>query len=453
MPHNALGEVDSTAYALLLQAVYTGRAADFDAIPLGGAVKFSNPRAAYAFELEGPDSHCLYLEPPPAFASAREASEMAEVYWQALARDVPFAAYTTHPLVSQAAADLSGFTNFAGPKSGAIVTAGTIFRGPTVGDLTGPYLSQFLWAPVAYGPMTIEQRYAVALSTDYMTSYASWLNIQQGRLMLPGRTGGVAAAPRYLSSGRDLATYVHTDFTYQAYLNACLTLTGMGAPLDAGNPYRHARTERGFATFGTPHLLDLVARAANAALKAAWFQKWLVHRRLRPEAFGGRVHNHKTGAAGYPIHQDLLTRSAVLDAVYRKYGSYLLPVSYPEGAPAHPAYPAGHAAVAGACVTVLKAFHDELYVLPRPVVASADGLTLQAYSGPTLTVGGELNKLAANICLGRDFAGVHWRSDATAGMLLGEAVAIGILTDQGATFNERFHGFSLTKFDRTTIRV
>src|SRR5262249_446464 len=32
------------------------------------------------------------------------------------------------------------------------------------------------------------------------------------------------------------------------------------------------------------------------------------------------------------------------------------------------------------------------------------------YTGAALTVGGELNKLASNIALGRDAAGVHYRS-------------------------------------------
>ena len=41
-----------------------------------------------------------------------------------------------------------------------------------------------------------------------------------------------------------------------------------------------------------------------AALKAAWAQKWLVHRRLRPEAFGGRIHLTKTKTGSYPIHPD-----------------------------------------------------------------------------------------------------------------------------------------------------
>ena len=44
-----------------------------------------------------------------------------------------------------------------------------------------------------------------------------------------------------------------------------------------------------------------------------------------------------------------------------------------------------------------------------------------------------LNKLAANLALGRDIAGVHWRSDGREGLKLGEAVAVGHLTDLRAT--------------------
>ncbi len=70
-----------------------------------------------------------------------------------------------------------------------------------------------------------------------------------------------------------------------------------------------------------------------------------------------------------------------------------------------------------------------------------------------LTVGGELNKIASNVAQGRNTAGVHWRSDATESLKLGEQIAIGILKDQRACYNEAFNGFSLTKFDGTTITV
>jgi hypothetical protein len=110
-------------------------------------------------------------------------------------------------------------------------------------------------------------------------------------------------------------------------------------------------------------------------------------------------------------------------------------------------------AVAGACVTALKAWYDETFVLPEPVVASADGATLQPYMGDALTVGNELNKLATNYVTGRIWEGFHWRSDGIEGLQLGEAVAIGILADEHGTFNEAWGGLTLTKFDGTTITV
>jgi hypothetical protein len=455
LPHDARGVVDPAAYAALVAALQSGRPAAFEEIPLGGKAKLASPQGALAFVLEGPDPQSLTVPAPPAFNSAQEAAEMAELYWAALARDVPFANYATDPLIGKIGADLSRLSGFRGPTVGGAVTNATLFRGGMPGDLTGPYLSQFLWLPVAYGALKMVQRYPIAPSKDHLTTYAEWLNVQQGGYKEPGKSSAPAkpAPVRYMSSGRDLAAYLHVDFNYQAFLNACLILNKMMAPLDPGNPYLHSRTQAGNTDFGIQHALDLVAKVANAALKAVWYQKWAVHRRLRPEEFGGWVHNHKTGSAQYPIHTDLLTTSTVLDGIRQKYGSYLLPMADPEGCPMHPSYPAAHMAVAGACVTALKAWYDETFVLPEPVVASADGATLQPYTGDALTVGNELNKLATNYVTGRIWEGFHWRSDGIEGLKLGEAVAIGILADERGTFNETWEGFTLTKFDGTTITV
>ena len=107
-------------------------------------------------------------------------------------------------------------------------------------------------------------------------------------------------------------------------------------------------------------------------------------------------------------------------------------------------------------MTILKALFDESFEIPRPVMPTHDGRRLTRYRGPDadqLTVGGELNKLAANVATGRNFAGIHWRSDYTQSVLLGEAVAISLLKDQKATYNEQFAGFTFTKFDGTTVTV
>ena len=452
LPHNQLGEVNLNAYQAMIEALTTGNPEDFEGIPLGGVTKLTNPQAAYAFELAGPDSHHLGMIAPPSFSSAQIASEMAELYWQALTRDVPFTDYDTNPLTIAAASDLSGFSDFHGPKLNGEVTTGTLFRGNTPGELVGPYISQFLCQDIPFGTAKFDQRQRTTMGCDdHLTMYEEWLNIQNG--FAPVAQNQFDPVLRYIRNGRDLGEWVHRDFSCQGVLTACLILLGYGKDaLDQTNPYLRSATQVGFTTFGTPHILDFVARAVRVGLEAAWFQKFLVHRQLRPEEYGGRVQNLLTGAANYPINSELFNSQAVSE-IFSKYGTYLLPQAYAEGCPTHPSYPAGHAVNTGAGVTMLKAFFKESFVIPKPVLASADGLSLLPYSGPPLAIGGELNKLAANIATGRNFAGIHWRNDASEGIKLGEAVAIRILEDYRDTYNEDYSGFSFTKFDGTTIII
>jgi len=100
----------------------------------------------------------------------------------------------------------------------------------------------------------------------------------------------------------------------------------------------------------------------------------------------------------------------------------------------------------------LKAWFDESFVIANPVQPLRTD-SLGALFRASLTVGGELNKLASNVAQSRNMAGVHWRSDAVEAIKLGETVAISILRDQRPTYNENFRGFSLTKFDGTTVVV
>jgi len=449
LPHNGLGEVDHAAYEVLLRAVSSGNAADFDAIPLGLGRKLTSPQAGLAFDLQGPDSHCVGLRPAPRIDGAENSSEMTELYWMALCRDVAFADYASDAIVADAADDLSAFSDFRGPAEGSSVTPHTLFRGTSAGNLVGPFLSQFLLRDVPYGSLTISHRQRTILpGLEYLTVFDDWLDAQNGATAGPD---AFDPTPRYIRNFRDLAQYVHVDALYEAYLNACLILLGMGAPVDAGLPPVSSPNQNGFAEFGGPHILSLVTEVSTRALKAVWCQKWLVHRRLRPEEFGGRIHNHLTGRATHPIHDEVLS-SPVLGRIHSRFGSYLLPQAFPEGCPTHPAYGSGHATVAGACVTILKAFFDESFVLADPVVASADGTGLLPYVGPDLTVGGELNKVAANIATGRNAAGIHWRTDFSEGLLLGEQVALGILEEQKLAHNQPFT-YTLTRFDGTTITI
>ncbi|HEX4960403.1 MAG TPA: vanadium-dependent haloperoxidase, partial [Thermoanaerobaculia bacterium] len=256
----------------------------------------------------------------------------------------------------------------------------------------------------------------------------------------------------FIRNGRDLGEYVHRDFTYQSFLSACLIALKAGTQPDGGNPYKHSRTQGAFTTFGQPFLFYLLAVVTQVALKACWYEKWVVHRRIRPEEYGGRVEANASGRAKHPLPEGLLDSAAVA-SVRERFKSALLPQAYPEGCPTHPSYPAGHAVISGACATVLKACLDESHVLPEPVEASPDGLSLKPWKGADLTVGGELDKLASNICLGRDFAGLHWRTDALAGLLQGEEVAIRMLQELSLTGNELFSGWSLKRFDGRRVTV
>src|SRR5262249_30311576 len=217
-----------------------------------------------------------------------------------------------------------------------------------------------------FGAERIDRRMRTTVAgIDYITSYTEWHAGQKGASTAANQFD---PTPRYVRSGRDLGQWVHIDVLFQAYFNALLILFNIGALLDGGNPYRRSRTQIGFGTLGEPYIASVMCAVATRALKAVWYQKWFVHRRLRPEAFAGRVHNHLVRAASYPIHADLLNSSA-LDELFARKRTYLLPMAFPEGSPTHPAYGAGHATVAGACVTILKAFFDESFVIPDPVEA------------------------------------------------------------------------------------
>jgi hypothetical protein len=518
LPHNGIGEVDPLAYISMLRALTSGIHNDFESIPLAGDRRLVNPQAGLAFNLEGPDSNAVTIPPAPRIDSAEAASEMAEVYWMALCRDVAFAAGRFppgHPLINAAIADLGtilnpavdplhGYSNYTGPRP---VNAQTLFRGFTRGDLIGPYISQFLYLGgtsyfttpssgiIPYGSLRISQRQLTILPfpcSTFVTTFPAWRNNENGITPAPTLCPPAPPKPidpcgnhydnvyRFIRNMRDLANYVHIDDLPQQFWNACLILIHLGVPcmpfprgpVDQGNPYRRPMflppppppqpRQEGFGTLGDPNILALIGEVTTRALKACWFQKWFVHRRLRPEEFGGLIHKHLGAIAAYPMINGEIRRTGgganptVLDRVNATFGSFLLPQVYPEASPLHPSYPSGHATIAGACVTILKAWFDESFVIQNPVIPNATGTILIPYVAPAgepaLTVGNELDKLASNTAIGRNIAGVHYRSDYVQGLLLGEQVAIGLLEEQKVTYNENF-SFTLRRFDGTAITI
>ena len=415
------------------------------------------------------------------------------------------------------------------------LTTETAFRGSTKGAQTGPYLSQFMLigtesiagpdpaAPssypdkksifnlqdgyITYGSLIIDQRAITHKNClDYMTGWTSWLDVQNG-----AKVSGVdqfEEERRFITTPRDLATYVHYDALYEAYLNACLILLSTGAKHSKGFPEPSPSGNRdAFATFGGPHILSLVTEVATRCLKAVRRQKYNYHRRGRPELLGGRLtlaclheakaikckdekdeekdalecvlgcakgafektycdipkelrekiikHNKLQNNAAMQGMRNLKCKDVFPDGVSKEKFegcNLLLPMAFPEGSPMHPSYGAGHATVAGGCVTMLKAFFEmfedcdsgvERKLLdgdgnPIIFVPNSDGsrLVKDKKHKEALTIQGELDKLAANIAIGRNMAGVHFYSDYYDSLRMGERIAVGILMEQAPTYGD-----------------
>jgi hypothetical protein len=456
---SGIGIVDPAAYKKFKHALSTGAQADFNKIPLGGPRTLNGPEGGLAFYLDCLDADQFTVPPAPALESEPYATELIELYWASLLRDVAFTDYAGNGTAADAAAELSALPKYAGPRdSSGKVTPDLLFRGPFVGETDGPYISQFLLKPTTLGALPIDQKYfTYPANTDFVTTDTDFQNVQNGKTLQGPPASGT---PLYLHNGRGLAALTHDDVLYQHYLIAYLVLNTIKCPLNPGNPYVGSKVENGFPTMGQPDIAAALAAVANEALKAVWYQKWFVHLRHRPESGGAIVELIKTGrgpTVNGQVSPTVLNSHAVKASFIANHNkSYYLSQAFPEGSPTHPAYPTGHGAVAGACITALKFFFKGDFSIPQPVMPTADGKILSPYAAPAgheLTVNGELNKLAHNISFGHGIhAGIHWRSDTDTSIQLGEAVALSFLRDRALTYNEKFT-VSLQKVDGTTATI
>lgn len=495
--------------------------------------------AGHTYDLQGPDAQAVTMPGAPTLDSPALILEMAEVYLMALLRDVPFSELRdggTDVRVQRAMDILTAMSAYDDRLQEVPPTLRhqlqminvkgrqAIFRGVTPGERVGPYISQFLLIGnrhlqdrhdiddgyIQYGAMRMDQRVRIATpQKDYMTTFEAWVDVQNGADLRGYETyENEEDVPkkyardrgyRFMTTPRDLATYVHYDALYQAYLNACILMLAMKVPFDRGIPFQAADNidrQQGFAHFGGPHILSLVTEVATRALKAVRYQKFNVHRRARPEAVAGLIHLASTKNLSNVASSNQKVLEAVVSELNKTPGakqqllqmveehnqkqnemwddrkndpsakskSYLLPMAFPEGSPMHPSYGAGHGTVAGACVTILKAYFDHGYVLqathgthsqPHPFAFEAvpDGQTLRTAPGDlALTVEGELNKLAANIAIGRNWAGVHYYSDYIESLRMGEQIALGILEEQKLCYRENFE-MTVPLFDGTVVRI
>jgi hypothetical protein len=487
LPHDGLGVPNAAAYQAFENALQAGTFTALQSItvgtPGGGPNSLENgPAGAFALDLEGRDSHATPISAAPSVTSAQTAAEEVEHYWAALLRDVPFDQYGSNSIAAQAISDMNNLPFLQSSSNNEFpfpVNAGNLFRGRFQtgdGNVMGPYISQFLVQPTMMGGLAITGQIQTFMPNQaFMTTPAAFLNIANG-----GASQGTLQmdpTPRFIRNGRDLAAYTHVDTLFQEYLVAIFLLSQIGTPANPGLPYGSSQTQKAFGTLGGPDATGTMAEMATRALKAAWFHKWIVNLRLRPEEYGALVEANRTGTTPVPQASQKLDASifssAVLPIINQQFGSFLLPQAFPEGSPTHPCYPTGHGTVAGACITAIKFFFDcsqriqplltngQSPTLPSGqarniFVPSDDGLSLNNYTGSdagNLTINGELNKLAWNVSLGHGIhAGIHFRSSTYESILLGEEVALAILRDRALSYSEPF-SVTITKFDGTSALI
>ena len=529
LPHNRFGEVEPAAYKAFADIASTG--GDYELVAhVPAPAKFdrlNNPQAARSHDkLTGPPAS-YSMPPAPSVLSETTAAEMTELQWMAILRDVPFVEFDTNAQVTAAIGDIRSqyqralnAHNPGGlelgvdlPKDAAgklDVAPRSVFRCGLKEEDVGPIVSQFFLHDIGYGAQFIHQQVrGYARGLDFLTDYDSWLHAQNTGLDAAGHgyakdNDFVSAAPegdmalarpgplRHLATMRDVARFVNKDALHQAYFNAALQCLNWNIPFDAGNPYGVGnpsgayKRQAAFGTFGGPDLLTRVSEVAGRALAVVWRQKWEVHRRLRPEAYGGLMQMQYFGladGAGHVVKRPYGLPAMAFDSVaaqqMRQIGhkNLFLPIAFTAGSPPHPSYGAGHATVAGACVTVLKAWLQEDMKIAdlfgsgaarhpandaplRISVADAYGQLVdyrEADAGE-MTVGGELNKLACNVAMGRSMGGVHWRSDNTRSLRLGEKIAVELLRSESEDYAEVFPdgtkpSWSFTSFNGNPVKI
>ena len=411
--------------------------ANWSNITLEGQRKQVSPNSSQTFLTEGMDPWLGTMPAAPSATVSTTGYEMLDNYWMAYHRDTPFEDYPNVPDASSLDADYNGVNWWFDTSSNGL------YRGP-FHTSTGPYLSQFLLQDVSFGALKIEPKIdpipaGASSAQDFGRSTSAWTDLIEG-VILGGEPGPqsvmtTSSTRRYISNGRNLAIYVQADPSYYHYLSAALALLphvdgNNDIEFDNGLPFVNSNTVFPYIDHGGAALLDLVARTARNALVAAWNQKWRIHRRIRPETMGGRVHDIKTGSLSGILSPDSnLLNSNILD-ILDPYGNgpYYLPLAYPEGAPTHPSYPSGHSTIAGAGITVLKTFFQDGN-LPGPLYKSQAGGQRTTYTDGNLSVYDELDKLVSNIGLGRIWAGVHYISDHYYGAKLGEQIALATMID------------------------
>lgn len=253
--HNEDGIVSRYGFEAMYKAVNKSPCY-FNDIIYGGDLKLVEPASVYSDDFIGPYKSTTKLRHVPSFQSSETAGEMVELYNMSLLRDVHFSDYESNIEVLQACEDLNVLSCFKGPKKDGLVTPKTLFRGNSIGDLKGPYVSQFLYRDFHISSKLIKQTYGYAPEDiDFMTTYESALSVQNGIVteQAPDFVG-----ERYITTLRDGATYVHFDAPDTSTLNAMNVLYDLGCPISSSLTFPN---QDYFVDIGRPDVADLITLA------------------------------------------------------------------------------------------------------------------------------------------------------------------------------------------------
>ena len=418
--------------------------AGIDEFERGGGRLFIGVPGVHSINLSGMDPWRGVMPPAPDPRGARNAAEMVDVYAMEQVRDVPFVEWPNEPgddavgvpydVVDAVETDLTAATG-EGALDGWWYDTDRLFVEADTDEVDwGPYVSQFLLRELKLWALNASQEYLrYPAGEDYNDTREAWLDTVEGRGEFAAETNPnqpPSDNKGHIATPRHLATVVNAEPPFQEYLIATIQLLG-DVDFDPGLPYTDRDDGNVFAytDTGPVGLLDMLTRVARQALLAAFYQKYYVHFRCRPETYGGRVHAQRNLGADIGV-PSLLTDAEILSV--REGDEDYLSTAYIEGSPVHPAYPSGHSVIAGACGTVLKTwFTDVAWPYDDYYVPTADGQSRDTIPLPSGHTGvyQEIDKLMSNVGLARMFAGVHYYSDHYWGVKLGEQVAVGELAD------------------------
>lgn len=428
-------------------------------------MKLVNPLAALSTPID--KDYCKFnVDNCPEIYENCGVAEMLEIYSMAYLRDINFSDYPTNNLIERHIKLLNNSNIISNLlfRNKINFTPNTLFRSSSFGCEYGPYISQFLYKKINIGPFSYEQKFKLpptrSTKSEWGVDSLETIDIQNGNLsnLAPFTLDQTL---KYIRNGKDLGEVVHNDQAYQLFYHTASILLNIGAKPNPG--LATFKNQTGFATsFGGPAIYNNLGTVTELALCHCWYWKWLVYRKIRPDAFSLLIHNTKNKIKKYNL-PELLLNNEILEDIKTLYGNYTLPMSYREGSPVHPSYPSGHATIAGACITLLKVYFDgnqKLNILTNIVVPDNSGDNLISYSGNDIndiTIDSELNKLAANVAYGRNWAGVHYRSDAEAGMKLGEDIVISwyqnVLSNQVENKNGKLPVITIKKLNGELFNI